>query len=163
VARGEGIRIGQGYDAHRFQIGRRLVLGGVEIPHDRGLEAHSDGDVLIHAICDALLGAAALGDIGQHFPDSEAGFEGIDSRILLRQVVGLLTGKRWRIANVDAIIVAQRPRLSPYFASMRECLAIDMNIALDQINIKGTTTEGMGFTGREEGIAAYVVALLLEG
>jgi 2-C-methyl-D-erythritol 2,4-cyclodiphosphate synthase len=139
------------------------VLGGVEILHDRGLEAHSDGDVLIHAICDALLGAAALGDIGQHFPDSEAGFEGIDSRILLRQVVGLLTGKRLRIANVDATIVAQRPRLSPYFASMRERLAVDMNIAIDQINIKGTTTEGMGFTGREEGIAAYAVALLLEG
>jgi 2-C-methyl-D-erythritol 2,4-cyclodiphosphate synthase len=157
------MRIGQGYDAHRFQIGRRLVLGGVEIPHDRGLEAHSDGDVLIHAICDALLGAAALGDIGRHFPDSEVGFEGIDSRILLRQVVGLLTGKRWQIANVDATIVAQRPRLSPYFASMRERLAVDMNIAIDQINIKGTTTEGMGFTGREEGIAAYAVALLLEG
>jgi 2-C-methyl-D-erythritol 2,4-cyclodiphosphate synthase len=156
------MRIGQGYDAHRFQIGRRLVLGGVEIPHDRGLEAHSDGDVLIHAICDALLGAAALGDIGRHFPDSEASFEGIDSRILLRQVVGLLTGKRWRIANVDATIVAQRPRLSPYFASMRERLAIDMNIAIDQINIKGTTTEGMGFTGREEGIVAYAVALLIE-
>ena len=156
------MRIGQGYDAHRFQPGRRLVLGGVEIPHDRGLEAHSDGDVLIHAICDALLGAATLGDIGRHFPDSEAGFEGIDSRILLRHVVGLLTGKRWRIANVDAIIVAQRPRLSPYFASMRKRLAVDMNIALDQINIKGTTTEGMGFTGREEGIAAYAVALLIE-
>lgn len=156
------MRIGQGYDAHRFQIGRRLVLGGVEIPHDRGLEAHSDGDVLIHAICDALLGAAALGDIGRHFPDSEVGFEGIDSRILLRQVVGLLTGKRWRIANVDATIVAQRPRLSPYFASMRERLAIDMSIAIDQINIKGTTTEGMGFTGREEGIVAYAVALLIE-
>lgn len=156
------MRIGQGYDAHRFQIGRRLVLGGVEIPHDRGLEAHSDGDVLIHAICDALLGAAALGDIGRHFPDSEASFEGIDSRILLRQVMGLLTGKRWRIANVDATIVAQRPRLSPYFASMRERLAIDMNIAIDQINIKGTTTEGMGFTGREEGIVAYAVALLIE-
>jgi 2-C-methyl-D-erythritol 2,4-cyclodiphosphate synthase len=156
------MRIGQGYDAHRFQIGRRLVLGGVEIPHDRGLEAHSDGDVLIHAICDALLGAAALGDIGRHFPDSEVGFEGIDSRILLRQVVGLLTGKRWQIANVDATIVAQRPRLSPYFASMRERLAIDMNIAIEQINIKGTTTEGMGFTGREEGIVAYAVALLIE-
>lgn len=156
------MRIGQGYDAHRFQIGRRLVLGGVEIPHDRGLEAHSDGDVLIHAICDALLGAAALGDIGRHFPDSEAGFEGIDSRILLRQVVGLLTGKCWRIANVDATIVAQRPRLFPYFASMRERLAVDMNIAIDQINIKGTTTEGMGFTGREEGIVAYAVALLIE-
>jgi 2-C-methyl-D-erythritol 2,4-cyclodiphosphate synthase len=156
------MRIGQGYDAHRFQIGRRLVLGGVEIPYDRGLEAHSDGDVLIHAICDALLGAAALGDIGRHFSDSEVGFEGIDSRILLRQVVGLLTGKRWRIANVDATIVAQRPRLSPYFASMCERLAVDMNIAIDQINIKGTTTEGMGFTGREEGVAAYAVALLLE-
>jgi 2-C-methyl-D-erythritol 2,4-cyclodiphosphate synthase len=156
------MRIGQGYDAHRFQVGRRLVLGGVEIPHDRGLEAHSDGDVLIHAICDALLGAAALGDIGRHFPDSEVGFEGIDSRILLRQVVGLLTGKRWQIANVDATIVAQRPRLSPYFASMRERLAIDMNIAIEQINIKGTTTEGMGFTGREEGIVAYAVALLIE-
>ncbi len=155
------MRIGHGFDAHRFQAGRRLVLGGVEISHDRGLEAHSDGDVVIHAICDALLGAAALGDIGRHFPDSEAAFKGIDSRILLRRVVGLLAEQRLRIANVDATIVAQRPRLTPYFAAMRERLAADMGIAIDQVNIKGTTTEGMGFPGREEGIAAYAVALLL--
>jgi 2-C-methyl-D-erythritol 2,4-cyclodiphosphate synthase len=157
------MRIGHGFDAHRLRTGRRLVLGGVEIPHDRGLEAHSDGDVLIHAICDALLGAAALGDIGQHFPDSEASFKGIDSRILLRRVVDLLTESHLQIANVDATIVAQRPRLTPYFAAMRARLASDMGIALEQVNIKGTSTEGMGFPGREEGMAAYAVALLREG
>lgn len=156
------MRIGHGFDAHRFQAGGRLVLGGVEIPHDRGLEAHSDGDVVIHAICDALLGAAALGDIGRHFPDSDINLKGIDSRILLRRVAGLLVEHRLRIGNVDATVVAQRPKLSPYFAAMRERLAADMSIALDQVNIKGTTTEGMGFPGREEGIAAYAVALLLE-
>jgi 2-C-methyl-D-erythritol 2,4-cyclodiphosphate synthase len=155
------MRIGHGYDAHRFQTGRRLVLGGVEIPYDRGLAAHSDGDVVIHAICDALLGAAALGDIGRHFPDSDLSLQGIDSRILLRKVAGLLAEHRLQIANIDATIVAQRPRLTPYFIAMRERLAADMGIAMDQVNIKGTTTEGMGFPGREEGVAAYAVALLL--
>jgi 2-C-methyl-D-erythritol 2,4-cyclodiphosphate synthase len=155
------MRIGHGYDAHRFQTGRRLVLGGVEIPYSRGLAAHSDGDVVIHAICDALLGAAVLGDIGRHFPDSDLSLQGIDSRILLRKVAGLLAEHRWRIANIDATIVAQRPKLTPYFIAMRERLAADMGIAMDQVNIKGTTTEGMGFPGREEGVAAYAVALLL--
>jgi 2-C-methyl-D-erythritol 2,4-cyclodiphosphate synthase len=155
------MRIGYGYDAHRFQTGRRLVLGGVEIPYDRGLAAHSDGDVLIHAICDALLGAAALGDIGQHFPDTKGEFAGIDSRILLRRVVALLEGAGWRIANVDATIVAQKPKISPFVHEMRVRLAADMKIDANQINIKGTTTESMGFTGREEGVAAHAVALLV--
>lgn len=154
------MRIGHGYDAHRFEPGRRLVLGGVDIPFDRGLAAHSDGDVVIHAICDSLLGAAALGDIGQYFPDTKAELAGIDSRILLRKVIALLEGQRLRVANVDATIVAQRPKLSPYFRAMRETLAADMGIPLERVNIKGTTTEGMGFTGREEGIAAYAVCLL---
>jgi len=155
------MRIGHGYDAHRFQTGRRLVLGGVEIPYDRGLAAHSDGDVLIHAICDALVGAAALGDIGQHFPDTAGEFSGIDSRILLRRVVALLEGEGWRIGNVDATIVAQKPKISPFVHEMRARLAADMKIDANQINIKGTTTEGMGFTGREEGVAAHAVALLV--
>ena len=154
------MRIGHGYDAHRFSPGGRLVLGGVEIPFDRSLAAHSDGDVVIHAICDALLGAAALGDIGRHFPDSDPGLKGVDSRILLRRVVGLLREQRLRIANVDATVIAQRPRLSPHFPRMRECLSADMGIDIGQINLKGTTTEGMGFAGREEGIEAHAVALL---
>jgi 2-C-methyl-D-erythritol 2,4-cyclodiphosphate synthase len=154
------MRIGHGYDAHRFQEGRRLVLGGVEIPHDRGLAAHSDGDVLIHAICDALLGAAALGDIGRHFPDTKDEFAGIDSRILLRRVVNVVEENGWKIANVDATVVAQRPKIGAHVPTMRERLASDMKIDVGQLNIKGTTTEGMGFAGREEGIAAYAVALL---
>lgn len=154
------MRIGHGYDAHRFTPGGRLMLGGVEIPFDKSLAAHSDGDVVIHSICDALLGAAALGDIGKHFPDSDPGLKGVDSRILLRKVVTLLGEKGLRIANVDATVIAQRPRLSPHFARMRECLAADMQIKIDQINLKGTTTEGMGFAGREEGIEAHAVALL---
>ncbi len=155
------MRIGHGYDAHRFQAGRKLILGGVDIPYERGMAAHSDGDVLIHAVCDALLGAAALGDIGQHFPDTSAEFEGIDSRHLLRHVLSLLISEGYRIGNVDVTVVAQKPKLAPYIPLMRERLATDMAILQQQLNIKATTTEGMGFAGREEGIAVYAVALLL--
>ena len=156
------MRIGQGYDAHCFAAGRRLVLGGVEIEHDQGLAAHSDGDVLIHAICDALLGAAGQGDIGRHFPDSSADFKDIDSRILLRQVVTLLDGMGMRVHNVDSTIVAQAPKLAPHISLMRERLAADLQVSESHINIKATTTEGMGFAGRGEGIASYAVALLEE-
>ncbi len=154
------MRIGHGYDAHRLVSGRVLILGGVSIPHDRGLLAHSDGDVLIHAICDALLGAAALGDIGKFFPDTQPEWKGVDSRVLLREMVAMLARKGFRIANVDATVVAQRPKLAPYFPAMREHLAADLKVAIERVNVKGTTTEGMGFAGREEGIAAHAVCLL---
>ncbi len=154
------MRVGQGYDAHRFTPGRPLVLGGVEIPHDQGLAAHSDGDVLVHALCDALLGAAGLGDIGHHFPDSSQEFAGIDSRILLRRVVALLQEKAMSAANVDLTIVAQAPKLAPHVESMRSNLASDLQLDASRVNIKATTTEGMGFAGRGEGIAAYAVVLL---
>ena len=154
------MRIGHGYDAHRFKPGGRLVLGGVDIPYEKGLEAHSDGDVLIHAICDALLGAAALGDIGRHFPDTEAELKGVDSRILLRRAVQLLGECGLKIINVDGTVVAQRPKIAPYIFTMRENLAADMGVEIGAVNIKGTTTEGMGFMGRGEGIAAYAVSLL---
>jgi 2-C-methyl-D-erythritol 2,4-cyclodiphosphate synthase len=156
------LRIGQGYDAHRFEVGKPLVLGGVTIPHDQGLEAHSDGDVLIHALCDALLGAAGLGDIGRHFPDNDPTYAGVDSRVLLRRVVALIQAESWRVGNVDLTAVAQQPKLSPHIGAMRECLAADLAIPTAQVNIKATTTEGMGFAGRAEGIAAYAVVLLLE-
>ena len=156
------MRIGHGYDAHRFIVGRALILGGVNVPHTHGLEAHSDGDVLMHALCDALLGAAALGDIGKHFPDSSAEFKNIDSRVLLRRVVAALLEKNFRIGNVDVTVVAQQPKLAPYVAAMRACLAEDLGIALDRVNVKATTTEGMGFTGRLEGIGCHVVALIEE-
>jgi 2-C-methyl-D-erythritol 2,4-cyclodiphosphate synthase len=156
------MRIGQGYDAHRFETGRQLVLGGVMIDHPQGLRAHSDGDVLIHALCDALLGAAGLGDIGRHYPDSDAKFAGIDSRILLRDVVERLHLAGFRISNVDLTLVAQQPRLAPYMDSMRGRLAADLQVEVHHVNVKATTTEGMGFTGRAEGIAAYAVALLEE-
>ncbi|MDX1251074.1 MAG: 2-C-methyl-D-erythritol 2,4-cyclodiphosphate synthase [Gammaproteobacteria bacterium] len=154
------MRIGHGYDAHRFAAGRRLVLGGVEIPHDQGMAAHSDGDVLIHALCDALLGAAGLGDIGRHFPDSSAEFKDIDSRILLRRVVMQLHQRALVVSNADITVVAQAPKLKPYISAMQERLASDMDIAADRVNVKATTTEGMGFTGRGEGIAAHAVVLL---
>ncbi len=154
------MRIGQGYDVHRFAPGRPLILGGVQIAHDRGLAAHSDGDVLIHALCDALLGAAGLGDIGRHFPDGEAEFENIDSRILLRRVVKSLQEAGFRVENVDTTLVAQTPKLSPYIESMRQRLASDLQIDAGRVNIKATTTEGLGFSGRAEGIASYAVALL---
>lgn len=156
------MRIGQGYDAHRFAAGRRLVLGGVGIEHNQGLAAHSDGDVLIHALCDALLGAAGQGDIGRHFPDNSAEFKDIDSRILLRRVVELLHGMELRAHNVDTTIVAQAPKLAPHIPSMRERIASDLQISELCVNIKATTTEGMGFAGRGEGIASYA-SVLLEG
>ncbi len=138
------------------------MLGGIPIPHDRGLKAHSDGDVLIHALCDALLGAAGLGDIGRHFPDSDPSYAGVDSRVLLRRVVTLIQAEGWCVGNVDLTAVAQQPKLSPHIDAMRECLAADLAVTSSAVNIKATTTEGMGFAGRAEGIAAYAVALLLE-
>ena len=154
--------VGHGYDAHRFGADRPLVLGGVTVPHDAGLVAHSDGDVLIHALCDALLGAAGLGDIGRHFPDSDPAYAAIDSRILLRRVVAALGERGLRVHNVDATVVAQRPRLAAHIGAMRETLAADLGIPAERVNVKATTTEGMGFTGRAEGIASHAVALLEE-
>lgn len=155
------MRIGHGFDVHAFGPGEFIMLGGVRIPHAQGLIAHSDGDVLLHALCDALLGAAGLGDIGQHFPDSSAAFRNIDSRILLRRVVALLQERRLTVGNVDATIIAQAPRMAPHIATMRECLAADLNVALDQVNVKATTTERLGYVGRGEGIAVHAVALLV--
>lgn len=154
------MRIGHGYDAHAFTPGRPLILGGVTIPHDKGLAAHSDGDAVIHALCDALLGAAALGDIGKYFPDTEKKFKNIDSRILLRNVAEILVKEGHRINNVDITVLAQAPKLAPYIDSMRNNLAGDLNTGVHKINIKATTTERMGFIGREEGVAVYVVTLL---
>jgi len=156
------MRIGQGYDAHRFGPGDHLILGGVRIEHTQRLEAHSDGDVLIHALCDALLGAAGMGDIGRHFPDTSAEFKDIDSRILLRRVMERLHEAGLRVHNADVTVVAQQPRLAPHIPAMRERLAADLGIDSDALNIKATTTEGMGFAGRGEGIACYAVALLEE-
>jgi 2-C-methyl-D-erythritol 2,4-cyclodiphosphate synthase len=155
------MRIGQGFDAHRFQAGRRLVLGGVDIPYEYGMEAHSDGDVVIHAVCDALLGAAALGDIGKHFPDTDETIEGIDSRVMLRHITSELQKRGLHVGNVDATIIAQSPRVAPYIEAMCENLANDMQIERARVNIKATTTEKMGFPGRGEGIAALAVALLV--
>lgn len=154
------MRVGCGYDAHRFAPDRPLVIGGVEIPYEFGLLAHSDGDVLIHALCDALLGAAGLGDIGRHFPDSAAEFAGIDSRVLLRRVLEQLRQRGYGVVNVDATLIAQKPKFSPYIDSMTAILAADLGLPIDRVNVKATTTEGMGFTGRAEGIAAYAVVLL---
>ncbi|PKM31682.1 MAG: 2-C-methyl-D-erythritol 2,4-cyclodiphosphate synthase [Gammaproteobacteria bacterium HGW-Gammaproteobacteria-11] len=155
------MRIGHGYDVHRFGAGDFITLGGVKIPHHHGLIAHSDGDVLLHALIDALLGAAALGDIGQHFPDTDARFKGADSRVLLRHAMVLVGGKGWQVANVDATIVAQAPKMAGHIAQMREIIAADLQITLDQVNVKATTEEKLGFTGREEGIAVHAVTLLL--
>jgi 2-C-methyl-D-erythritol 2,4-cyclodiphosphate synthase len=154
------MRIGHGYDAHRFKASRRLVLGGVTIPHHQGLEAHSDGDVLIHAICDALLGAAALGDIGRHFPNTDPSLKGIDSRALLRRVTELVHEEGFEVANVDATLVAEAPKLAPFVAEMRARLGADLGIDPSRVNVKATTTEGMGFTGEGQGMAAYAVVLL---
>ncbi len=155
------MRIGHGYDVHAFCEGESIVLGGVTIPHSHAFAAHSDGDVLIHALCDALLGAAALGDIGRHFPDTAAEFENIDSRILLRRVVALLAEKGWRLGNVDMTLIAQAPKLAPHIETMRENLAADLEADIAQVNVKATTTEKLGFAGRKEGIAAHAVALLV--
>lgn len=153
-------RIGHGYDVHALADGLRLVLGGVEIPHTKGCVAHSDGDVAIHALCDALLGAAALGDIGLHFPDSADEFRGIDSRILLRRVAALLREKGYEIGNVDCTIQMQRPKLRPYIDRMREVMAADLGIGADRVSVKATTTERLGFEGREEGVSVSAVALI---
>lgn len=156
------MRIGQGFDAHAFREGGRLVLGGVEVSHTHSLAAHSDGDVVLHALCDALLGAAGLGDIGQHFPDTDPTFKGIDSRKLLKQVVVKLIGQSLRVVNVDLTIIAQAPKLAPYRDAMRVVIAEDLRVSPGLVNIKATTTEQMGFTGRKEGIAALAVVLLEE-
>jgi len=154
------MRIGQGFDVHPLVRGRRLVIGGVEIPYERGLDGYSDADVLLHAICDALLGAAGLGDIGQHYPDTSAEFRGIDSRKLLREVARKLAVLSLRVVNIDATIIAQEPRMAPHVARMIGNIAADLGIAPAMVNIKATTTEHLGFLGRVEGIAAQAVALV---
>ncbi len=154
------MRIGHGYDVHRLTEGRKLILGGVEIPYDKGLLGHSDADVLAHAVADSLLGAAALGDIGTHFPDTDPAFKNADSLMLLTRVCTLLTQKNYRIANIDATVIAQAPKLKPYIAAMRERLAAACGVGLDQISVKATTEEHLGFTGAGEGIAAHAVCLI---
>ena len=156
------MRIGHGYDAHRFADGERLVLGGVDVPFAKGLAAHSDGDVALHALCDALIGASGGGDIGKHFPDSDPQFKNIDSRILLRSVTATLGRQGLTVGNADVTIVAEEPRLSPHVAQMRANIAADLGIDTARVNVKATTTEKMGFVGRGEGIAAHAVVLLDE-
>jgi 2-C-methyl-D-erythritol 2,4-cyclodiphosphate synthase len=155
------MRIGQGFDAHRFAASGRLVVGGVEIPCEFGIEAHSDGDVLLHAITDALLGACGEGDLGRHFPDTDPALRGIDSRLLLRRAAELVAGHGFRVGNVDATVIAQQPRLAPHIEAMRHCIAADLDLTVSAVNVKATTTEKMGFTGRGEGIAAMAVVLLV--
>ena len=154
------MRIGQGFDAHAFKESGRLVLGGIEIPFDKGMEAHSDGDVLIHALCDAILGALALGDIGQHFPDNDEQYKGIDSRILLKHVVNLMQQRGFTLGNADITVIAEAPKLADYIQSMRKTLSADLQTEVNNISIKATTTEHMGFTGRKEGIAVMATVLL---
>ena len=154
------MRVGQGFDVHRLVAGRRLVIGGVEIAYDKGLLGHSDADVLLHAICDALLGAAALGDIGKHFPDTDPKYKGIDSRELLRHVAQLLADRGRRVVNVDATIIAEAPRMAPHIPRMVANIAADLGIEAHYVNVKATTTEQLGFTGRGEGIAAQAVCLV---
>ena len=154
------MRIGHGYDVHRLTEGRKLILGGVDIPYEKGLLGHSDADVLTHAVMDALLGAAGLGDIGKHFPDTDPAYAGADSMKLLEHVVSLLQERGWRVGNVDATILAQRPKLAPHISRMRENLAARMGVLPDQVNVKATTEEGLGFTGSGEGVAAHAVCLL---
>ncbi|OGA34880.1 MAG: 2-C-methyl-D-erythritol 2,4-cyclodiphosphate synthase [Betaproteobacteria bacterium RIFCSPLOWO2_12_61_14] len=155
------MRIGQGFDVHQLVEGRRLIVGGVEIPYDKGLLGHSDADVLLHAISDALLGAAALGDIGKHFADSDAKFKNIDSRILLREVLHLVREQGYRVGNVDATIIAQAPKMAPHISQMVAHIAADLRVEKNAVNVKATTTEQLGFSGRGEGIAAQAVVLLL--
>lgn len=155
------MRIGHGFDVHAFEDGDFITLGGVQIPHSHGLKAHSDGDVALHALADALLGAAALGDIGQHFPDTDDAWAGADSRVLLRHVVGLIRDKGYQVGNVDISIIAQAPKMAPHIQTMRECIAADLNVRLDDVNVKATTTEKLGYVGRKEGIAVHAVALLI--
>jgi 2-C-methyl-D-erythritol 2,4-cyclodiphosphate synthase len=154
------MRIGIGYDVHAFGPGDHVVLGGVRIAHGQGLVAHSDGDVLIHALCDALLGALALGDIGKHFPPDDERWRGVDSRGLLRAVVGMAAARGWRVGNVDSVVVCERPKLAPHVDTMRAHLAADLGVAVDAVGVKATTSEKLGFTGRGEGIAAQAVVLL---
>jgi len=154
------LRIGQGFDVHAFCSGDHIVLGGISIPYKFSLKAHSDGDVLLHAICDALLGAAALGDIGLHFPDNDAAYEGADSRQLLRQVVGLLRENDYSVTNSDATIIAQAPKMAPYIQQMRANIAEDCGLPVNAVSVKATTTEHLGFIGREQGIACQAVVLL---
>jgi len=156
------MRIGQGFDVHAFQDGGSLVLGGVSIPFERSLEAHSDGDVVLHALCDALLGAAGLGDIGRHFPPDDPAYSNIDSRVLLRNTIALLNDRQFTVANADITIVAQVPKLAPFVATMCTHISADLQVGQDRVNVKATTTEHLGFTGREEGIAAFAVVLLEE-
>lgn len=155
------MRIGLGYDVHQLVPDRKLWLGGIEIPHTLGLLGHSDADVLLHAICDALLGAAALGDIGKHFPDNDPKYKNIDSKLLLRHCNELLLENGYRVGNIDSIIVAQKPKVGPYIQQMRECIASILGIEPGQVSVKATTTEHLGFEGREEGISAHAIALLL--
>ena len=161
------MRVGNGFDVHAFATGRRLVIGGVDIPYERGLDGHSDADVLLHAICDALLGAAGLGDIGRHFPDTDPRWKGADSRSLLRHVQSLLAERGWRVGNVDATIIAQAPRMAPHVAAMVAHIAADLALDLEAdpgaVNVKATTTERLGFTGRGEGVAAQAVASIVRG
>ncbi|MCL4469562.1 MAG: 2-C-methyl-D-erythritol 2,4-cyclodiphosphate synthase [Gammaproteobacteria bacterium] len=154
------MRVGQGFDVHQLVAGRKLIVGGVDIPYERGLFGHSDADVLLHAICDALLGAAGLGDIGRHFPDSDPRYKGIDSRHLLREVMQLLKDKGYGVVNLDATIIAQMPKMAPYTAQMVANIAADLEVAADCVNVKATTTEKLGFAGRGEGIAAQAACLI---
>ncbi|HUW76795.1 MAG TPA: 2-C-methyl-D-erythritol 2,4-cyclodiphosphate synthase [Gallionella sp.] len=155
------MRIGQGYDVHQLVAGRKLIIGGVQIPYEKGLLGHSDADVLLHAICDALLGAAALGDIGRHFSDADAKFKNIDSRILLREALHLVREQGFRVANVDATIIAQAPKMAPHIFQMVDNIAADLRVEKSAVNVKATTTEKLGFAGRGEGIAAQAIVLLL--
>jgi 2-C-methyl-D-erythritol 2,4-cyclodiphosphate synthase len=154
------LRIGHGYDVHQLVVGRQCIIGGVTIPFEKGLDGHSDADVLLHAICDALLGAAALGDIGKHFPPSDMRYQGIDSRELLRHVVDLLKSRGYAVGNIDCTVICELPKLSPHTDAMRHHIAADCQVALDAINVKATTTEKLGFTGRGEGIAAEAVCII---
>ena len=154
------LRIGQGYDVHRFKDDGEVILGGVRIDYERGLEAHSDGDVVLHALCDALLGAAALGDIGKHFPDTDPGFKGADSRVLLRHVYGIVQEQGYQVVNIDITIIAQAPRMAPHISAMCSNIAADLSIAADCVNVKATTTEQLGFEGRKEGIAVHAITLI---
>jgi 2-C-methyl-D-erythritol 2,4-cyclodiphosphate synthase len=154
------IRVGQGYDVHRFNDGDHIILGGVKIPYGQGLEAHSDGDVVLHALCDALLGAAALGDIGKHFPDTDPDFKGADSRVLLRHVYRIVQEQGYSLGNADITIVAQAPKMAPYIIAMCDNIAADLQVETNQVNVKATTTEKLGFEGRKEGIAVHAVVLV---
>ena len=156
------IRIGNGYDVHRLVAGRKLVLGGVDVPYSLGLAGHSDADVLVHALCDALLGALGAGDIGAYFPDTDTKWKGASSFLFLREIVSMCKGKGFELANADSVLVAEKPKLAPHLPAMKKNIASTLGIAIDQINIKATTTEKLGFAGKEEGIAAHAIALLIK-